>query len=112
MKYVYMPDGTTAYEIQLEKSPMFPGVSIKKRFSKTYLDLCIKVPDDTEVKEGWVFNKEDLKFAEPVPAPLIVENNEYEKVSHEVIENRIEALEMELSALKQQLVGTETEVSE
>ncbi len=32
MKYIYIPDGETAYEVQPEKDPLFPGVSIKSGF--------------------------------------------------------------------------------
>lgn len=112
MKYVYMPDGKTVFEVLPEKDPLFPGVSIKKRFSAEYLDLCVKVPDDTEAESGWVFNSENKTFSEPTPQPLVGEANDSEEISPEVIGNRIEALETELSALKQQLAEKELEVTE
>lgn len=112
MKYIYIPDGETAYEVQPEKDPLFPGVSIKKRFSTEYLNLCVKVTDDIEVEAGWILNKENTTFAEPTPPPLTEVSDDSEKVSPEVIENRIEALETELTALRQQLAEKETEKTE
>lgn len=109
MKYVYMPDGKTVHEIQSEKDPLFPSLSIKKRFSADYLKHCVKVADDTVVETGWVFNDDTATFSEPHLPSFTGETEVSEEITSAVIESRIEALETELTVLRQQLAEKETE---
>jgi len=63
--YVYLLNNAVI-EIISEINPDFPDVPITERYSKEFLSQCVKVSDDTEVEQGWIYEPETKTFSEPI----------------------------------------------
>jgi len=63
MKYVRLEDNR-AVEIIPEFNPAFPEIPIEKRYTKVFIDELIKVNDEVEVLEGWVYDELTNTFSE------------------------------------------------
>ena len=65
--YVRIADNIVV-EIIPEFDPVFPGVPITDRYAPDFLAHCIQVPDEADVKQGWLYDPATGGFFEP-PAP-------------------------------------------
>lgn len=65
--YIYLSNNTVT-EIIPDKHPAFPGVPIERRYSPEFVRRLMHVPDDTEVRQNWVYDPETGSFAPP-PEP-------------------------------------------
>lgn len=75
-------------EIIPDEDPVFPGISIDKRYPKDFVESLLYFSDDTEVKQHWVYDNEQMTFSEPPkPVPPVIDENiepEPEPVSYEI----------------------------
>jgi len=67
MKYILIQNDIV-HQIIDEFDPLFPDVQIEKRYSKKFLDQCIKVEDEN-VPEVRFIHKGNGKFEKP-PKPI------------------------------------------
>ena len=57
----------TAQELIPDIDPVFPGVPIEERYAPDFVSRLIHVPDDTEVQQRWVYDRESGLFNQPIP---------------------------------------------
>lgn len=68
-------EGRTAAEIIPENDPVFPGVPIEGRYTKSFIEKLKKFPDDTEVQPGWIYDGAGF-YPEHVVLPEDVQQDE------------------------------------
>lgn len=64
--YILLTSNNTVAEIIPDENPIFPGVPITERYAADFVAKLLHVPDDTEVKQNWVYNTETGEFTEPI----------------------------------------------
>ena len=64
--YILLTTNNTVAEIIPDENPIFPGVPITERYTPDFIANLLHVPDDTEVKQNWVYNPETGEFTEPI----------------------------------------------
>ena len=64
--YILLTSNNTVAEIIPDENPIFPGVPITERYAADFVAKLLHVPDDTEVKQNWVYNPETGEFTEPI----------------------------------------------
>lgn len=75
MKYILLDENNYTCEIIPDFDPIFPGIPIEKRFTKSFIDELIPVEDSIEVHSSMIYDPETHTFSEP---PVIVEEEEPE----------------------------------
>lgn len=65
MNYIYLVNNIV-HEIIPEEHPDFPGIPITERYAADFLNKCIVVEEDVEVKQGWQYV--EGSFIEPIPS--------------------------------------------
>ncbi len=65
--YILLDEKGTAQELIPDIDPVFPGVPIEERYAPDFVSRLIHVPDDTEVQQRWVYDRESGLFNQPIP---------------------------------------------
>lgn len=65
--YILLNNNAVA-ELIPDEDPIFPGIPIEQRYTPDFVAKLLRVADDTEVKQNWIYDAEMCTFAEP-PAP-------------------------------------------
>lgn len=88
MNYIYLVNNIV-YEIIPEEHPDFPGIPITERYSEDFLNKCIAVEEDVEVKQGWQYV--EGSFVEPIysNSPIIIPPDSMEEYLNNVKETKI-----------------------
>lgn len=77
--YILLAKNHTVAEIIPDENPIFPSVPVTARYAPDFVAKLLHVPDDTMVKQNWVYDKETGSFHEPPqpePKPEPVEDAE------------------------------------
>lgn len=70
MKYIRLDSKNSVMEIIPGEDPVFPGISIEKRYHADFIAALIQTADETEVEQNWIYNPDDQTFsAPPTPEP-------------------------------------------
>lgn len=65
--YILLDEKGAAQELIPDIDPVFPGVPIEERYAPDFVSRLIHVPDDTEVQQRWVYDRESGLFNQPTP---------------------------------------------
>ena len=91
MKYIKLSSENVVIEILPEFDSTFPNIPITKRYTQDFLSELIKVDENTNVENGWVYDATANTFSEYTePVDKITE-----------LENQVRILEGENKALKE-----------
>lgn len=64
--YILLTDDNTVAEIIPDENPVFPGVPIEERYAPDFVAQLIRVSDETEVGQNWLYDEETQTFSAPV----------------------------------------------
>lgn len=95
--YIYLTDKNTVAELIPDEDPVFPGIPVEKRYAPDFVAKLRHIPDETEVRQNWLYDPETEAFSpppeppeEPIPEP---------DPPGPTLPQRVEALEQETAAL-------------
>lgn len=66
MQYILINSDNTVGEVIPEKDPLLIGFSIEQRYTREFLDKCIEVEDDVDVRQNDTYNPSTGEFTHPI----------------------------------------------
>lgn len=106
--YILLTDKRTVAELIPDENPVFPGVPVERRYAPDFVQKLLHVPDETEVRQNWIYDPETKTFSpppepeppEPGTEPEPPEPGTEPEPPKPALEERVEALETKTAALK------------
>ena len=66
MKYILINKSTASVmEIIPAENPIFPGISIKERYTPELISQLLPVEDNVEVEQNWIYDPSSGTFSPP-----------------------------------------------
>lgn len=63
--YILLTKENAVSEIIPDYDPVFPGVPVPARYAPDFVANLMRVEDDTEVRQNWVYDPDSQTFSEP-----------------------------------------------
>ena len=71
--YVLLDEKGIAQELIPDRDPTFPEIPIEERYAPDFVSRLIHVPDDTEVQQRWVYDRNSGAFSPPKTEETTIE---------------------------------------